>query len=184
MADEAAQQVDQNVFTQLFKKDNSDMINTTIIQTRLDTKPLLAEIYKFLTGKVTVYEAKAGGVFEEKIKSFGVEMANQKGQQGIMSFLNSILNSSVVQGNFTKDRYNAYITQVHDTLTIIIVANRRDWGIAESQMDAIIMTIMNSVRPFISRLIDDKERLGYNKQIQMSETSVVNQKSGGFNIFK
>jgi hypothetical protein len=79
--------------------------------------------------------------------------------------------------------YQNYVAEVHDGLNVNLMNNLYNWEIDEDNYEPIIDFIMNLVQPFISRLIDNKERESYLNTLKVMESSS-SQQSGGLSLFK
>lgn len=148
------------------------------LQIRLDTKPILDDIRTFLVGSELVAQENEKGEIEYSELKTGQAKANPAGVQALMSILSATFNPQVVQGNFDPKQYEQYIYDTHVSLIKIIVINSDNWAIQDDDIDVIVDFIMNLVQPFISRLIDNKEREGYSDTIKTVESNTLQQRSG------
>lgn len=154
--------------------------NATIIQLRLDTEKVLEKIEIFLKGSMIVYEQKNNQIIAVK-KQTGTPKANQEGIQSIMNMLSCMINPQTVQGNFDHEEYDQYIEEINIALASAIVTNCYDWKIKDEDIEPIINFTMALVRPFMSRIIDNKERDGYSNTMRHVESNTTATK--GFKIF-
>lgn len=149
--------------------------NATAIEIRLDVTQIIEKIEAFLSSKQTVYlKDEEGNVFTET-REIGNPKANPQGIHAILNFIESIINSAVVQGNFTLPQYEQYVEEKNIDIAVDIIDNCYNWEISEDDINPIINFIMNLICPFISRLIDNKERDSYTQTIRSMETNTVNQ---------
>ena len=156
------------------------MDTSSVLQVRLDSAPILIRIKTYLTGKVqeVVYDEESKPyVREEKIAE---PKANDEGVHWIINFCENIINPQTVQGNFQFAQFERYLDEIHDDLLTNLMINMGEWGISETDYEPICDTIMAVVIPFVSRLIDNKERDSYAQSIQVKEASTVNQSKGLF----
>lgn len=158
-------------------------ITNSALQIRLDTTPLLDKIEVFLRGSFFVMgQDQDGKPIKHEIKC-GERKANDKGIQSIVNFVSSIINPHVVQGNFDKETYDSYICEVNTDIAVHIVTNCYVWEIDDNDIDVIIDFIMKLVIPFVSRLIDNKERESYISTLKTLETLTSEKKKEGFKLF-
>ena len=159
--------------TQQINKTQGDSTNyatLSALQLRLNTQPLLDQLEMFLKGERTVYSEVGGKINSEKITT-GKEKVNDKGVQSIMAYVSSIINPSVVQGNFDAEQYENYIYNCRLELTEDVVINRGIYNIDGDDLNLIINFCMKLIEPFISRLIDNKERDSYEATLRTVENS-------------
>jgi len=167
---------------QMINTNPSDYVTASAIEMRLDTKPLLAQIEKQLRGssQIAVYDEDGRVKFETH--EFGKPLANQIGIQKIMTFISSIVSSSVVSGNFKEDYYHEYIQDFEETFNRMLIKGRIRWGMKIDDCDSVYNTVLFLVIPFISRLINDGERKSMSVSTHTQETNTV-QGNQGFNLF-
>ena len=149
------------------------------LQLRLATQMLIENIEMYLAGYKMNYiqDVETGEIRSNKIE-LGTERVNKKGLQDLMGYVQAIINPSVVQGNFTPEMYNEYIYDCRVELTEMIFNNIDVYEIDERNFKAIVDFILKLIEPFISRLIDNKERESYAQTIKTSETATHEQKKG------
>lgn len=148
------------------------------LQLRLATEDLLNSIELYISGfRVQVVQAADGTLVtvKEKITS---ALANKEGINNVMGYLRAIINTAAVQGNFTIEQYNDYIFMRRLELNKMLFNNLYDYGIAERNYPTIIDFIMSLIIPFMSRLIDNKERESYAQTIKTTESATLEQKRG------
>ena len=151
---------------------NGNFVTPSALHYRLDTKDILDSLQMFLKGERIGIEEKDGKVYQTLIKT-GNEKANNIGTQSIMSFVSSIVNSAVVQGNFDDLQTSNYVYNCRLDLTQDIVTNRDTYGIDGEYINLIINFCMNLIEPYISRLKDNKERESYTDSLKTNEVSRV-----------
>jgi hypothetical protein len=163
-------------------------MDATSLQYRLDPNPLLSKIEMFLRGTKTVLvQDKEGNIKESQLR-VGLPKANENGVQSILNWLWGIINTQVVQGNFTSDKsgycqaYEDYLYNVRLDLGDYIMINLYDFEIEESETMGIIDFIMTVLFPYMSRLIDNKERESYAETMKNIESNTI--KDNGWNFFK
>lgn len=159
---------------------NSSFIGTSVIEIRLRTEEILQKIEDFLRAeRPVIKETSSGPVVVKEV--FGRPKANDKGIQSILSFVTILFNPAVVQGNFEKLDYTDFLMDTHESLATQMIVNLEEWGIVEEEYESIVDEIMFAIRPFISRLIDNKERESYSETLKSIENNTVQQRTGLFN---
>jgi len=182
MAEE--QQPNQNHITVLNKAIN----NYNLLQLRLDPSNLITEIKMFLKAEIEVVDQDEKGDIRRRVIPVGMPKANESGIASILNWIQMTINPQVVQGNFPSDRqgksdmYDRYIEEFQLDLGDMIYINMYDYGINESEAQAIIDAVLNLVKPFMTRLIDNKERESYGETFK--ETFTQGDKKGGLPLFK
>jgi hypothetical protein len=133
-----------------------------IIQIRLDTDLLLEKIELYLSGlkKQSLFNSTTQTV-EEKLIAVGKPKANKEGVQGIITFIQSVVNPQTVQGNIDETRCYGIIADARMDLTKMIIISRVEWDIEPRETDAIIQFCMNTIKIFLTRTIDNLERQSY-----------------------
>jgi hypothetical protein len=169
--------------SELYSSSNQEYRDATALQIRLNTGDLLATIEKNLRGAVSVYEYDEQGNPQSVIKTFGKPQCNDIGVQKIMNFVSSIINPSVVMGNFKEEYFHDYIFDFETTLTKMLIKNRIRWEIEIAEIEPIKDSVLFLTIPFISRLINNEERKSMTLTTHTQESNVVQNGSQGFNLF-
>lgn len=151
--------------------------NANVISLRLDTSTVVSQIETFLRAERESIDVKTGTI--TKIRQ-GLPLANDEGIAGILNSITMIINPQVVQGNFTIEQYQDYISGLRKSMARDLFVNRVVWGINEKKYGYIVDNIMNLVKPFMSRLIDNKERDSYSSTMRHQESNTIKNKSGGW----
>jgi len=151
-------------------------LDASVIQIRLETSELIENIKSYLSGYVTVYIRGDDGDVKMKQDKIAKPKANNEGVHSVLSFVTAVINAQVVQGNFTEDQYNTYIAEFNTDLLRNIMNNLYLWNIDEDEVLPIINHIMSLVQPFISRLIDNKERESYAQSLKVVESNTLQEK--------
>jgi hypothetical protein len=158
---------------------NQNYVGSSALHIRLDTSSLLENIEFFLRGEKIVVDQDAAGKITTKRVSAGTKKANDLGVQSILNYISAIINPHVVQGNFPSDSpghstmYEMYIEEVHMDLTTFIVNNCYDWEVRDNDIDVIIDFIMMMTIPFMTRLIDNKERESYETTLKHVDSKTI-----------
>jgi len=146
--------------------DNSNVLeNNTFMIKRIDTEPLLKRVENFLTGRRKILIDDGNGLFKEEWRKFGEPLANSDGINSIMNKMFCLLNSQIVQGNITIDMYYDIISELRQDFATELMYNSQEWGIDDNKLDFIADTILLLVEGFLTRLINNKEREGYEKSV-------------------
>ena len=162
-----------------------------ILQIRLDTGPLLAQIERFLRGigeGYTVDKETGKAVYSEV--STGIPMANDVGIRSILNWLTSTINPSVVQGNFPVDKhgysqmYENFIFEFQINFCKYLIIECYEFELRDQTIEGIIDFIMNLIKPFMSRCIGNQERKSYAKTMEAKETHMIGSKESKLPTFK
>lgn len=148
-------------------------LDTSAIKYRLDTDSILQKIELYLRA-AKIKTRQDGEQFVEEIVVVGRPLANEEGTQSLMGYLQMTIGPHNVQGNFTWPRYDALIYEINLYLAENIMANLHTWQIRVEDYNVIIDTIMTTLQLFLSRTIDNQERLSYGQSMMTKEMSVVN----------
>lgn len=171
---ESEDQIIDSSYNTSSMNDNGEFNNLTALQIRLDTRPIIEDLELYLRGsKIVVVQKPDGTITTKKIDIGGLQRANEKGIQTILSLFSNIINSQSVQANFNDDRYENYIRDKHIELLELLIDNCENWEIDEDDIQPIINTAMSIIIPFMSRPVNNKERDSYSTTIQTKETSMV-----------
>lgn len=169
--------------------DNQGFNNANALQVRLDVSEVLKDIENFLRGKKIDYRQNKAGEIEAYEIKVGQAKCNKLGVQSIMSFIRTIINTQTVQGNFVVDNgadssmYYNYCSNARLDLSEAIVLNIHQWAINKNEAELIIDSIMNIVVPFMTRLIDNKERDSYSNTIRHEEKNTLTKEDNKFKLF-
>lgn len=159
------------------------------LQIRLDTQNILENIEMFLRGNRLIVEQDETGKITTKQVNMGRARANSLGVQSILNWLQNIINPQVVQGNFPSDSpghssmYEDYVFWVRVNLVRVLVINRIQWGVNALDVDFICDSIMNTVEPFMTRLIDNKERESYEQTLRHNESNTIKEAKDHLRLF-
>lgn len=163
------------------------LIDPTLIRLRLDTKDILQSIEVFLRGEKIEYTMDESGQIVTLKTKIGEAKANPKGIASILNWISLTINPHVVQGNFPSNgagyskEYEDFCYYFQVELGNYLMLNIYNFNIDESEYQGIIDSVMNIVRPFMTRLLDNKERESYFQTLKTQESS--NTMSRGFSLF-
>lgn len=154
----------------------------SVLQTRLNTQPLIEGIEIYLTGKIQTiaYDENKKPIIVEK--QISEPKVNAEGFQWIHNYVANIINPSVVQANFHKEEmFYWYVMKARINLAYILMKNLHVWEIKEHDYEPIIETIMGVIYPFMTRPLANKERESYGG-MRVIESSTIEQRQKGFSL--
>jgi hypothetical protein len=161
-------------------RDNGSYNEASVIEKRLNTSEVLEKIQIYISGCVTIFETDEKGKLKKITKPMGKAKCNDEGLQAILGFVTSVVNSQVVQGNYEIEQYKYHCFYMRNELTKQIVINMKDWAIISKDAESIIDFIMNLIEPFMSRLVDNKERDSYASSLRVSESATSDREKQGW----
>lgn len=162
-----------------------EMDTSSVLKVRLDTTSLMQQFEIFLTGKVESIAYDDNNKPYITLKQIAPPLANERGQQWILNKLRMIVNPSTVQANFqTKQDYYIYVNDIWSSLIYNLMVNMHVWGIDENNYNPIIDNLMDVIRVFMTRPLDNKERESYINTMKIAESSTLDNrgKGGGFSL--
>lgn len=140
---------------------NAGYTSESILRIRLDTQQLIQQTEYFLKGKMARIIFDDEGRPREQIVTTGPPLANEKGVHAILAYLTATVNAQVVQGNYEWDVWRQEISWCRQQLAIDLFVNHDDWEIAPQNLNLICNVVMNQIKPFLTRLVNNKERESY-----------------------
>lgn len=150
----------------------------SIVQIRLDVQQIIENIEMFLKGtQIIVSQDETTKRIITQSVPIGEAKANDLGIQAILNWVSSTLNPQVVQGNFPADgqhistMYDNYIEEFNIDLVRFLLTNQIDWEISDRDVEYITDWIMKMIIPFMTRLIDNKERESFQESLRSFETT-------------
>ena len=160
--------------SQAINSHNLAYMTPSALQMRLETIDKIEAIELFLSGvkTYTVQDEQTGKISIVKQK-VGKRLMNDEGVSHITNYVGSIINPQVVQGNYDEEWYRNMLEMTHKRLAFIITVNRPYWEIDTNSRYSIIGFIMEYVKPYLSRLLDNKERESYAATIRSVESSTI-----------
>lgn len=162
MDDEQQQPNNEEIVAQYRKKLNE----FNVIKHRTDTKEMLNEFHTYLTGCRTEFLEEKGKIIQKRFV-YGVPKANESGIQTIMQRMNCIINQHTIQGNFPLDSkahseaYEQYCHQSEVDLILDLGKGIPEFDIEDTEFQGIVNSAMATIKPVMSRCIDNKERDSY-----------------------
>ena len=159
---------------------NQGFDSATALQIRLDTSKVLQDIENFLRGlEENYYWNTDAGSYQPRLIKSGMPKANARGIQAILNYCRSLINPQVVQGNYDEIRYLEFVIEKRIELVENILVNLYNWECSESDVNEVVDFIMNLAEPFLSRMVDNKERESYAQTIRTMESNRV---QGGMSL--
>jgi hypothetical protein len=148
-------------------------LDPSAIKYRLDNEPMLAKIELYLRS-AKIIGKQVGDEYIEEMVQVARPLANEEGVQGIMGYLQMTIGAHNVQGNLTWERYDVLIYEINVYLAENIMANLHSWGIKVEDFNVIVDSIMTTIQLFVSRTVENQERISYGQSMMTKEMSVVN----------
>jgi len=142
---------------------NEQTSGPSFIHARINTQPMIDSIREYLSGTQKTYKKNEDGLLLEYTSQVSTAKANGIGINSICSIIQMRVNSHTVQGNFMRDDYENYKYYARISIATELVLKCHEWDINPSDIDGMIDTIMALIIPFMSRLINNKERESYNQ---------------------
>lgn len=161
---------------------NQHYNSESALKIRLDTASLIERFELNLKGYKEVVRQDDGGKIVIQAVKIGEAKANEAGIQEILRWLEGILDPAVVQGNYTEDRYLKDLYRIRTSIAVDLMINLNTFQIKEEDYEGIIDSMMAIIRPFLSRLLDNKERESYETTIRSSESNIIQEKGGGMKL--
>lgn len=156
-------------------------LDATAIKYRLDNDPMLVKVELYLRS-AKIVGRQVGDDYVEEMVQVARPLANEEGIQAIMGYLQMTIGPHNVQGNLTWERYDNLIFEINVYLANNTMAKLYDWGISPDNYQVIVDQIMTTVQLFLSRTVENQERISYGQSMMTKEMSVVNghEKKGFF----
>lgn len=140
---------------------NMGYTGESILKIRLDTQQLLQQIEYFLKGKAVRIKINEQGLAEEEIIEVGEPLANDKGVHAILSYASATINSQTVQGNYEWEQWREEVSWIREQLATDVFVNYDIWEIDPQNISIVCNTVMNMIKPFLTRLVNNEERKSY-----------------------
>ena len=150
---------------------NTSYLSESVMRYRLDTREVLMDIEMQLRGQQVTYVKNENGELVEKVEQVGTKKMNDEGIQSIISYLRSVLGPHTVQGNFDRDGYDDLIMEVDTYLSENLMVNLHNWQLNIDDYNHVLDTIVTTLRLFLSRTIDNKERESYAATMRSVESN-------------
>lgn len=147
---------------------NELFINSSALQLRLNTEPLLVQLEANIRG-IEYYVDDKGETRARRVSQ--PLFSTEEGIRNYMTIIRSVINTSVVQGFTNQEHYQDYLCRFRKDLAKNLMINRLNYGLNINNYSMVISLAMNTIELFISRTIDNKERDGYNVNMRVLENT-------------
>jgi len=144
-------------------------MDQSFMELRLSNKNVMLQVEDFLSGKRRGVTKNKDGTYKEVLFKKGSSHVNDKGLNDLLHLIALRTNPLIVQGNFTREEFYDYMEMTRKEIAYAVMVNLYDWGIDEDKYNYIIDNIMAFLIPFMSRLIDNKERDSYQNTFATKE---------------
>jgi len=138
------------------------MQDSTFLQYRLDTTDLIRQIEQTLTGLLVQFsvdpEKNAIIKTEHRVSE---PLVNDKGTASIMNYVRGKINNQVVQGNLSEEFYKEITAGIREDFSMILMINLYKWDISVHHFGYIVDSVMDVIKLFLTRTIQNKERESY-----------------------
>lgn len=159
---------------------NQYYTSATALQIRLNVEPLIVKLEMDLRGLDEQWDKETGNIV---FVQSGEQLMNDLGIKTYLSFVRSVVNVQVVQGNLDEDSYGDYMAKIHLSIAEDLMINRHKYNLNLDNYRGLINKAMLTIRGFLTRPIGDKERGSYANTLKHVESSqTVAQKATG--LFK
>ena len=159
---------------------NSFYTSATALQIRLNVEPLLAQLEMDIRGLREKWNPKTEEY--DLVQVSDPMFSNELGIQNYLSYVRSVINTQVVQGNLDEDSYADFMESFHEGLASDLIINLHKYGLSVSHYNKAIRLATNMARGFLTRPISNKERDSYANTFKTVESSnTVAQNKGWFN---
>lgn len=159
-----------------------------LLQLRLNTDSIIEQAKLFLNAELEIIQQTENG-FSRNVIPVGEPKANKRGVAAILNWLQMIINPHAVQGNFPVDKYGysdmyeRYIEECQKDLMDMLMINLYNYDIEEDELQSIVDAMMNLIKPFMTRLIGNKERESYGETFKEITSNITRDNVGG-GLFK
>lgn len=165
-----------------YQLNNQGFNSASALQIRLDTAGVIESFQVYLRGKDIRTVMGEDGKPKQVVLWKGEPIVNDNGFQAIMRWLNLIINSQVIQGNFlTEEYFGEYMMNLHKDFALDLMINRQKYGISLRNYDGLVNGFVNCSYLILTRPLFNKERDGMNNTVKVSET-MQTQPSGGWGL--
>lgn len=157
---------------------------------RTDPSPLLEQLRSDLTMKVKKYHKSGKHTDPQNNKKYdwvqkeGTKpLCNQIGVEQILSITRKLVNNHTVQGNTKHDGHKEKMRVISDDLTRTFWTKRKLWDMELKDVNDILGGLINMIDLFLSRTINNEERVRYGETFKDSTTRSVDGKRGSNSAF-
>lgn len=157
---------------------NDDYVQPNVLELRLNTDQVLTRIEAYLRGEIERTKIGENGIPQYYTDKVCEAKANHEGIHSIMSWVSSMVNPQVVQGNIsTFEEHIKFISNFRMDLAEYVMKNLYNWAIRDEDFEGLIDMITNQIRFFTSRLVDNKERDSYANTLRHVESAMTRERS-------
>jgi len=165
--------MDQHTSSSSYNPGSQD---STFLQFRLDTSNLIKQVKITLSGKLQHVYA-AGDKIVSTDEEISDPLVNRQGFAAIVNYVTTNINNQVVQGNISEEYHANFCANLREDFSFMCTINLYEWGIDEQYFDYIVDTVINTIKLFLTRLINNKERESY-AGLNIRESHVSTKKAG------
>lgn len=166
---------------------SSNLNSDSALKLRLDTTQIQIQFELYLRGlESNDYWNEKTNQYETKLVPCGEAKLNEMGRQGILNKMRLIICQSVAQGNFKEQFYLKQISDIRKEIAITLFINYYRWGMTnKSDLKEIPESMMNIIEAYLSRPIDNQERILLGQSTKIVENNTIDKsKSGIGGMFK
>lgn len=151
---------------------------------RLDTRSVIDEFDKYLKGiDIRLTEDPSTGKLIQQTVWKGKPIVNELGYQAVMRWINLIINTQTVQGNFlTEDLFGEYMCNLRKDLASDLMINRKRYALELREFPGLMASFSNCSYLILTRPIFNREREGMNNTTKIQETMQTQASNGGFSM--
>ena len=162
---------------------NQPYMDPTLADLRLKTRELIQQIEIYLSGEKVEHTIQNDQIVSI-VNQITKPKCNSYGLSSILNWISMVINPQVVQGNFPMNKmgfsqeFEDFCYYFRMDMGDYLMINLDSFAIDESEYNGMLDCIMNIIRPFMSRLIDNKERESYYKTLESKESTNTMSKGG------
>lgn len=148
---------------------NAFYTSATALQIRLNVEPLIAQLEMDIRGLRETWDEAT-----EQMKIILVSeplFKKEIGIQNYLSYVRTVINTQVVQGNLDEDSYADFMSSFHEGLASDLMINLHKYGLSTSHYNKVIRMATNLARGFLTRSLNNKERESYANTFKTVESS-------------
>lgn len=148
---------------------NAFYTSATALQIRLNVEPLIAQLEMDIRGLRESWDEKTQ---QMKITPVSEPLFTKEiGIQNYLSYVRTVINTQVVQGNLDEDSYADFMSSFHEGLASDLMINLHKYGLSTSHYNKVIRMATNLARGFLTRSLNNKERESYANTFKTVESS-------------
>lgn len=132
---------------------HSGYIDADSLRIRMDSMPLIEQIYTFLTGKMS-YIAEQNGEQVLVYKQVSRPLCTEEGAKSICNFILVQCNPQVFQGKIDVVEKNEVLESLHEALAEYLILRRKEIELSLADYQIVIISVMNFLRLQLSGIVD------------------------------